>query len=87
MLKNFKVFVYLSHTNNPYENLAIEEVLATDFKDENVVIFFLWQNANTVVIGRNQNIYEEVSLENTKKDQVNVVRRLSGGGGGFSRFR
>lgn len=83
MFKNFKVFVYLSHTNNPYENLAIEEVLASDFKDDNVVIFFLWQNANTVVVGRNQNIYEEVSLENTKKDCVNVVRRLSGGGAVF----
>lgn len=70
---------YVNNSTNPYFNLAIEEILTTDqsFSDE---ILLLWQNDNTIVVGKNQNTIEEINNEYVKKHHVNVVRRLSGGG-------
>lgn len=48
--------------------------------DPNEVVLFLWQNLNTIVIGRNQNPYKECDIKKLKEDDVQLVRRLSGGG-------
>lgn len=44
------------------------------------IVLFLWQNDNTVVIGRNQNPYKECDIKKLKEDGVQLVRRMSGGG-------
>lgn len=64
---------------NPYENLAMEEYL-TDALPVNSALMFLWQNRNCVVIGKNQNIYDECNLDLMKSDEVKPVRRKTGGG-------
>ncbi|MGI6608622.1 MAG: lipoate--protein ligase [Erysipelotrichaceae bacterium] len=64
---------------NPYENLAMEEFL-TDTLPVNSALLFLWQNKNCVVIGKNQNIFDECNLELMKTDEVKPVRRKTGGG-------
>ncbi|HQB32434.1 MAG TPA: hypothetical protein PLI19_03780, partial [Erysipelotrichaceae bacterium] len=64
---------------NPYENLAMEEYL-TDALPVNSALLFLWQNRNCVVIGKNQNIYDECNLDLMKSDEVKPVRRKTGGG-------
>ena len=40
---------------NPYYNLAMEEYVLKNRADD---VFLLWQNDNTIVIGRNQNTLE-----------------------------
>lgn len=71
--------VYLSRSNNPYFNLAFEEYLVHN-ADKSEQVLFLWQNQNTVVIGRNQNPWKECNLQELNLQQGKLVRRLSGGG-------
>jgi len=43
-------------------------------------VFLLWRVKPTVMIGRYQNIYDEIDLEFTKQSGMQVTRRLTGGG-------
>ena len=63
---------------NPYYNLAFEEYILTTHLTGNYLL--LWQNANTIVVGQNQNTMAEINLEFVKEHQINVVRRTTGGG-------
>lgn len=66
-------------STDPYYNLALEEYLLKQKKiDDN--LFMLWQNEPVIVIGKNQNAYEELDLDYTKEQKIKVVRRMSGGG-------
>ena len=64
---------------NPYINLAAEEYLTMNAED-GVMTMFLWQNAHTVVIGKNQNPWRECNVEAIKHDGIYLARRISGGG-------
>lgn len=74
-----KLTVYRTDNTDPYVNLAMEEHL-TFSCEEDEVILFLWQNAHTVVIGKNQNPWRECCVERIKADGVYLARRMSGGG-------
>lgn len=66
-------------STNPYFNLALEEYALKHLDIEDIIVI-LWQNEPTVVVGRNQNTIEEVNSKYIKDNNINVVRRLSGGG-------
>ena len=64
---------------DPYFNLALEEYVFESMpKDESY--FMLWQNANTIVIGKYQNAMQEVNQKVVDERGIKVARRLSGGG-------
>lgn len=69
-------FIELKSTN-PHYNLALEEYL---FNNATESVFMLWQNDNTVVIGKNQNAYVEVDIDVLKNKNITLARRATGGG-------
>lgn len=62
---------------DPYFNLAAEEYLLKDFKEN---IFMLWQNEPSIVIGKHQDVCAEVNLKFVQDQQIKIARRFSGGG-------
>ncbi len=71
-----------SSSVDPYFNLALEEYLMFT-KKKNEIIFYLWQNKNTIVIGHNQNPWKECNLHLARQNHVKIARRSSGGGAVF----
>ena len=63
---------------NPYYNVALEYELMK--KQKHGTAMFLWQNAASVFVGRNQNLYMECNVPYLKEQRILAVRRFSGGG-------
>jgi lipoate-protein ligase A len=67
-----------AHTHPAY-NLALEEYLLRH-ADPTHEYVLLYRNASSVVVGKHQNILEEVNWPYVREAGVKVVRRISGGG-------
>ena len=68
-----------SYSTDPTWNLALEEYAQknlTQFPE----IIMLWQNDNSIIVGRYQNMAREINLEKARALGVRVVRRSTGGG-------
>jgi len=74
-----KTKVICTSNLDPWHNLALEEYLLNDVK-KNECILYLWQNQNTVVIGKNQNPWQECRTELLEMEGGKLARRSSGGG-------
>lgn len=68
-----------SYSHDPQWNLALEQYVF-DEMDRSRSYVMLWQNHNTIVVGKNQNTVNEVNSDYVRRHGITVVRRLSGGG-------
>jgi len=78
--ERLRVVESISH--DPWFNLALEEWLF-DTVEPGELVFYLWRNGPTVVIGRHQNPWVECRVEAMERDGVTLARRTSGGGAVF----
>ncbi len=77
---------YLRNTQtNPYYNMAFDEFCLESLNIDEPV-FFLWQNRPSVIIGLNQEVNTEVNLDYLQKNDIALVRRVSGGGAVYHDF-
>jgi len=77
--RGVKTKISSSKSYDPYYNLAMEEHMLGNV-GENEVILYLWQNDNTIVLGRNQNPWKECRCKEFEAAGGRIARRLSGGG-------
>lgn len=63
--------------NDPYFNIAAEEYLVKNTHNELLVI---WENADSVVVGKHQNSFAEVNIGMALQKNIPIIRRISGGG-------
>ena len=67
-----------SGSHDPYYNLALEEYVLLNFKDDDYLL--LYNSDKSIVVGKYQNVFEEVNLLEVQKHKVPILRRISGGG-------
>lgn len=68
----------INNETDPLYNLALEEYVLKHL-NINEDILLLWQNRDSVVIGRTQNPFREVNCPYTHKNKIPIYRRLTDG--------
>lgn len=71
------MYFIILESNDPCFNLAVEEVLLTNSKEEYVILGI---NMPSVIIGKHQSAHKEVNTKFVRENNIPLVRRISGGG-------
>jgi len=71
------MLIVLNDNTSSFFNLAAEEYMMKNFNDD---VFMLWRGERSILIGKNQNALKEINYEYVKKNNIGVVRRITGGG-------
>lgn len=64
-------------STDPYFNIATDEYILKNIEED---CFMLWRNDNAIIVGKHQNTLAEINFDYVRKNNIHVVRRLSGGG-------
>ncbi|HIY58965.1 MAG TPA: lipoate--protein ligase [Candidatus Tetragenococcus pullicola] len=70
---------HVMKSNDIRKNLATEEYLMNTV-DVEEPLFLLYIQSPCIIIGRNQNAYEEINLTYLRENNITLTRRTSGGG-------
>jgi lipoate-protein ligase A len=71
------MFCITLETDDPYFNLAIEEVLLKNSKEDYLILGI---NTPCLIIGKHQSPHREVNAKFVTENNIAVIRRISGGG-------
>ena len=71
------MYILYSNTFDPYFNIAAEEYLLKNSYED---VFYIYRNEPSIIVGKHQNAIKEINLPYVKKNDIKVVRRISGGG-------
>ena len=74
--------LYVSPTGDGWHNLGTDEYFLEHIAPEDMLLYF-YINRNAVIIGHGQNPWVECNLEAMRRDDVQLVRRITGGGAVF----
>ena len=77
-----QIILVTSQSFDPAYNLALEETLVEGRREGNIYVY-LWRNNDVVVVGRYQNVFEEIDVEYALSEKIGIVRRNTGGGAVF----
>lgn len=80
MLKiHFKIYVQDS-IQDPFFNLAAEEYLLKKRNENGGNYLFIYRNSDSIVCGKNQSIWSEANLKYCRENNIQIAKRVSGGG-------
>ncbi len=71
------MFYYISSSKQAAFNQATEEYFLKNFDDD---FYMLYRNKAAIIIGKHQNALAEINLDKCEEQNIEIVRRLSGGG-------
>ncbi|MEI8225591.1 MAG: lipoate--protein ligase [Bacteroidota bacterium] len=71
------MFCITLESTDPFFNLAIEELLLKNSKEEYLILGI---NNPSVIIGKHQSLHKEVNTKFVIENDIPVIRRISGGG-------
>ena len=72
--------VFISQSQDPYFNLALEDYLFKNLLKNNLPVLFFYINQPSIIIGRAQNPWLECDLDLMVENNILLARRQSGGG-------
>lgn len=68
-------------SNDVFLNLATEEYVFHNFTDDSYLLFYT--NDDSIVLGKYQNVYQEINVPAAETADIKVARRITGGGAVF----
>lgn len=78
---NTNDYIYIENDSlDVYYNFALEYYLTSEKLFRDKTVFLIWRTTPTVMVGKFQNTYEEINQAYVYSKDINVVRRMSGGG-------
>lgn len=74
------LYVYNNDTLDVAISFAIEELLLNKLDHADETYFMFYSMKPSIIVGKSQNTVEEINTDHVQANDVNVIRRLSGGG-------
>lgn len=70
------MLIIKNNSTNPFYNMASMEYVLKSFADD---VFMIWRSSSSIVIGKNQNVNDVVDMDYALKNEIPIIRRISGG--------